>query len=293
MTPARPDEEPRVSQQPDSYGPDPEPRAAPPRAPAFHERRLRALPVIVGLNALVFLAWLVAGEGSQLWSTLAVNFMVSTIRLQHGLWWTLLTAAFSHQELWHFLLNMVVLWSFGSVLERLLGSRMFLVFYLVSAVFSSASHCLVSSFLLGDDRISALGASGAVSAVLIAFSLAFPRHKILLFGIVPIPALVGAALFVAIDLWGLFAQTRGAALPIGHGAHLGGALCGAVLWALLLRGRRRSVTSRPREVALSVDEVAAFDRIRAKLDSEGPQALTPKERAFLQQLRDRALGDDR
>jgi membrane associated rhomboid family serine protease len=292
MTPARPDEEPRVSQQPDSYGPDPEPRAAPPRAPAFHERRLRALPVIVGLNALVFLAWLAAGEGSQLWSTLAVNFMVSTIRLQHGLWWTLLTAAFSHQELWHFLLNMVVLWSFGSVLERLLGSRMFLVFYLVSAVFSSASHCLVSSFLLGDDRISALGASGAVSAVLIAFSLAFPRHKILLFGIVPIPALVGAALFVAIDLWGLFAQTRGAALPIGHGAHLGGALCGAVLWALLLRGRRRSATSRPREVALSVDEVVAFDRIRAKLNSEGPQALTPKERAFLQQLRDRALGDD-
>ena len=278
-----------MDQQPAPIQPDPGRRDLPPRAPASHVRRLRALPVIVGLNAVVFLAWLVAARGSELWSLLAVNFMVSTDRLVHGLWWTLLTAAFSHQELWHFLLNMVVLWSFGTVLERLLGSRLFVVFFLVSAIVSSASHCLVSSLLLHDDRIAALGASGAVSAVLIAFSLAFPRNKILLFGIVPIPAIAGAALFVAIDLWGLFAQTRGAALPIGHGAHLGGALCGAVLWAALLRGRLRSAASRSREVSLSPAEVEAFDRIRAKLNTEGPQALTPKERAFLQELRERAL----
>jgi len=282
-----------VDQNPAAFGPDPSAPAAPPRAPASLSRRLRALPVIVGLNAVVFVAWLAAARGSELWSLLAVNFMVSTNRLEHGLWWTLITAAFSHQELWHFLLNMVVLWSFGSVLERLLGSRLFTVFYLVSAVVSSASHCLVSSFLLGDDRIAALGASGAVSAVLIAFALAFPRNKILLFGIVPIPALVGAALFVAIDLWGLFAQTRGAALPIGHGAHLGGALCGAVLWALLLRGRLRRPTSRPRQVPLSYDEVEVFERIRAKLNVEGPEALTPKERAFLEELRHRAIADER
>lgn len=273
--------------------PDPGPHDLPPRAPASRLRRLRALPVIVGLNALVFLAWLVAARGSELWSLLAVNFMVSTNRLEHGLWWTLLTAAFSHQELWHFLLNMVVLWSFGTVLERLLGSRLFVMFFLVSAIVSSASHCLVSSLLLHDDRIAALGASGAVSAVLIAFSLSFPRNKILLFGFVPIPAIVGAALFVAIDLWGLLAQTRGAALPIGHGAHLGGALCGAVLWAALLRGRLRSAASRSREVSLSPAEVETFDRIRAKLNTEGPQALTPKERAFLQELRERALAGGR
>lgn len=282
-----------MDQRPAPIQPGPGPRDLPPRAPASHLRRPRALPVIVGLNAVVFLAWLVAARGSELWSLLAVNFMVSTNRLEHGLWWTLLTAAFSHQELWHFLLNMVVLWSFGTVLERLLGSRLFVVFFLVSAIVSSASHCLVSSLLLHDDRIAALGASGAVSAVLIAFSLSFPRNKILLFGFVPIPALVGAALFVAIDLWGLLAQTRGAALPIGHGAHLGGALCGAVLWAALLRGRLRSAASRSREVSLSPAEVEAFDRIRAKLNTEGPQALTPKERAFLQELRERALAGGR
>jgi membrane associated rhomboid family serine protease len=279
-----------VNQHPESLTPEqatPRPR---PRNPSWLRRPLRVLPVIVAINVVVFLAWLVAAHGSDLWSFLATNFLVSTTRLQHGLWWTLLTAAFSHQELWHILLNMIVLWSFGSVLERLLGPRLFLAFYLLSAVVSSASHCLVSSYLLHDDRLAALGASGAVSAVLIAFALAFPRQKILLFGVVPIPALVGAALFVAIDLWGLTAQTRGSGLPIGHGAHLGGALCGVLFWAFYLRGRIRPALSRPAEVALTQEEAEAFDRIRAKLDADGPQALTPKERAFLQQLRDRALG---
>lgn len=270
---------------------EPAPTAAPPRrGPSWLQRRLRVLPVILAINGVVFAAWLVAVRGSDLWSFLATNFLVSTNRLQHGLWWTLLTAAFSHQELWHFLLNMIVLWSFGSVLERLLGARRFLAFYLVSAVVSSASHCLVSSWLLGDDRLAALGASGAVSAVLIAFALSFPKHKILLFGIIPIPALVGAALFVALDVWGLSAQTRGSALPIGHGAHLGGALCGVVYWAIALRGKLRPAASRPGQITLTAEEAETFQRIRAKLDAEGPQALTPKEHAFLQEIRDRSLG---
>jgi membrane associated rhomboid family serine protease len=263
-------------------------------APPWTARKLRVLPVIVGLNAVVFLLWLVAVHGSDLWAFLATNFLVSTHRLAQGLWWTLITAAFSHQQLWHLALNMVVLWSFGSVLERILGWRDFAIFYLIAAVFSSASHCFVSSVLIGNDRLAALGASGAVSGVLIAFALLFPRHKILLFGIVPIPALVGALLFVALDLWGLTAQTRGAALPIGHGAHLGGALCGALYWAFFLRGRFFSggapaPGSRP-AVELSAEDAEEFHRIRAKLDAHGPESLNPKELDFLRKIRERALG---
>lgn len=256
-------------------------------------RKLRALPVIVGINVVVFLVWLVAVHGSELWAFMATNFLVSTHRLEQGMWWTLVTAAFSHQELWHLALNMIVLWSFGSVLERLVGIRVFTVFYLVAAVVSSASHCFVSSFLMHNDQLSALGASGAVSGVLIAFALLFPRNKILLFGVIPIPALIGALLFVGLDLWGLTAQTRGAALPIGHGAHLGGALCGFVFWATYLRGRfpgpQGHGSGGPGSVALTSEEAAEFNRIRAKLEFGGPDSLTPKELAFIQGLRDRAL----
>ena len=272
--------------------------ATTPARPHWTRRRLVALPVIVGINVVVFLAWQMAAHGGELWAMLARNFLVSSHRLEQGMWWTLLTAAFSHMELWHLALNMIVLWSFGNILERMLGIRVFVAFYLVAAVFSSASHCLVSSLLLGDDRIAALGASGAVSAVLLAFALLFPRHKILLFAVIPVPALAGALFFVALDLWGLMAQGRGAGLPIGHGAHLGGALCGAVFYFTYLKDRfpRMPPASASRQqptLELSREEAAEFDRLREKLNREGPEALTPKERAFMLDLRERALGERR
>ena len=57
----------------------------------------------------------------------------------------------------------------------------------------------------------------------------------LLLGIIPMPALVGVAVFVGLDIIGLIAQTEGSGLPIGHGAHLGGALTGALYYLLVIR----------------------------------------------------------
>jgi len=245
---------------------------------------------------VVYLAWQVAVKGGDLWAFLATNFLVSTHRLEGGMLWTLVTAAFSHMELWHLALNMVVLWSFASILERMLGVRVFTTFYVTAAVIASGSHCLVSSLLLHNDRIAALGASGAVSGVLIAFALIFPRHKILLFAVIPVPALAGALLFVAIDVWGLFAQGRGGGLPIGHGAHLGGALSGALFYFTYLRDRFPRVPPQPARrpnstVELTQEEATEFDRLRTKLSHGGPEVLTPKEKAFMLEIRDRALGD--
>jgi len=257
--------------------------------------RTPAVSVIIGINVLVFLAWQAASVLPNLENFMVVNFLVSTSRLTHGYVWTLLTAAFSHNELWHLAINMFVLWSFGTLLERLWGTRTFVLFYLAAAVFSSLSHCLVSSVLLGDNNIAALGASGAISGLLLAYALYFPHHKILLFGIIPIPALAGVLGFVGIDLWGLVAQSRGGGLPIGHGAHLGGALAGAVMYFFWLR-RTRPVPSAPAQgspaagmAGLTPEEAREFERIRIKVEALGPQALTPKEQDFLNRLRDRVL----
>ncbi len=271
--------------------------ASAPSSRHWSQRPLRVVPALLGINILVFLAWQVAAPGSALWILLARNFLVSTTRLDAGMWWTVFTAAFSHMELWHLALNMVVLWSFGSVLERLWGVRVFIAFYLAAIVVSSLSHCLLSSLLMGDDRIAALGASGAVTGLLMAFALQFPRHRILLFAIIPIPALVGVLGFVALDVWGLVAQSRGGGMRIGHGAHLGGALAGAVFYLTYLRHRfpKMPPPAPPRQghptIELTAEEAAEFDRLRAKLAQEGPSALTPKEQDFLRRLRARALGD--
>lgn len=265
-------------------------------------RRPVIVPTIVALNALVFVAWQLAQrpvrsgtlpEASSWLSRFMVeNFMISWLHLQEGHWWTLLTSEFSHVDTWHIMINMFVLWGFGGILERLWGRRLFTGFYLVAAVVASGVHALVSAFLIGDSAIPAVGASGAISGLLIAYALSFPKQKILLFGIIPVPALVAAGLFVGLDLWGLAAQARGGGLPIGHGAHLGGAVCGLVLWLAVLKPRfGRIELSAPRRPVVSLDpeEAAAVERIRRTMARDGLEGLTPKERALLERLRERAL----
>ena len=265
-----------------------------PRPPRRRMPRTPAVSVIIGINVLVFLAWQAASVIPRLEDFMVINFLVSTSRLLHGYVWTLVTAAFSHNELWHLAINMFVLWSFGTVLEQLWGTRVFVLFYLAAAVMASVSHCAVSSFLMGRDDILALGASGAVSGLLLAYALHFPRHRILLFGIVPVPALAGVLAFVGLDLWGLIAQGRGGGLPIGHGAHLGGALAGALIYFLYLRATFPTpAVPQPRSggrgASLTPDEAREFERIRIKIETTGPHTLTPKEQAFLDRLRERVL----
>jgi membrane associated rhomboid family serine protease len=258
-------------------------------------RRTPAVSIIIGLNVLVFFAWQSTSLVPGLFEFMTENFLVSTSHIVHWRIWTLVTAAFSHSELWHLALNMFVLWSFGTVLESLWGTRVFVLFYLAAAVVASVSHCAVSSFIMGRDDILALGASGAVSGLLLAYALHFPKHRILIFGIVPVPALAGVLAFIGLDLWGLIAQGRGGGLPIGHGAHLGGAFAGALIYFLYLREMfpiRSAPQPRPvtGAAALTPDEAREFERIRIKIETTGPHTLTPKEQAFLDHLRERVMG---
>jgi membrane associated rhomboid family serine protease len=266
--------------------------APPPARP--RRRSTPAVSIIIGLNVLVFLAWQAATQSRDLFAFMSENFLVSTAHILHLHVWTLVTAAFSHNELWHLAINMFVLWSFGTVLEHLWGTRVFVFVYLAAAIVASVSHCTVSSFLMGKDGIPALGASGAVSGLLLAYALTFPRHRILIFGIVPVPALAGVLAFVGLDVWGLIAQGRGGGLPIGHGAHLGGAFAGALIYFLYLRETfpipNARATPRPRGAAsLTADEAREFERIRIKIETTGPHTLTPKEQAFLDRLRERVM----
>lgn len=263
--------------------------------PEWMHRRLRVVPAIVAINIVVFLAWQASRWIPALENFMVTNFLVSWVRLEHGYVWTLLTAAFSHSEVWHIAINMVVLWSFGSVLERLLGWRVFLAFYLSSALVSSVAHCVVS-WSMGRASVPALGASGAVAALLLTYALLFPHARLLVFGIVPVPALAGALVFVGLDVWGLLAQGQGGGLPIGHGAHLGGALCGFLFWLFALRGRFgpsvREDRSEEGNLQLSPEEAQRFDRIRQTLSVEGPEGLTQDETEFLRSIRERVLKDN-
>lgn len=189
------------------------------------------VPLIIAINVIIFIVWSFL-DGSMF---MEQNFLVSWTSLLEGRYWVLVTSVFSHNMFWHLLMNMFVLNSFGPIVEKTIGLSRFIKFYFAAGIISSLAHALVSAWILGQPELSALGASGSISGIVILFSLLYPEQKILIFGIIPMPAMLGAILFVGIDIWGLVVQAGGSGLPIGHGAHLGGALAGALYYLFYLR----------------------------------------------------------
>ncbi len=190
-------------------------------------RQLSAVHLMVAINVLVFIAWQFAAR-RFMWE----QFTVSWYGVSHGKIWTLLTATFSHIDFWHFLINMLVFISFAPVLEARWGKKRFLYFYIGSLLFSSM--CMISLPSIFDLRdVPCLGASGGVLAVSTAFAIYHPRSIVLIWGILPAPAWLIAAVLTFFDLKGLLAQFQGMETGVGHGAHLGGILfAGLVLWFL-------------------------------------------------------------
>lgn len=203
----------------------------------LRQKRTPILTFLLAINFAVYLCWfyyLIERD----FGFMERHFTVSWQGLMAGRWHTLLTSAISHSLFFHLFLNMFVLKSFGGLMERVLGSAQFLLFYVAAGMFSSLSHCLASAFLIGNPALMAVGASGSISGIILLFALMFPRERIYFFGLIPIPALFGALAFIGLDIWGLVAQAKGGSLPIGHGAHLGGAMYGILYFFLHIRSRR-------------------------------------------------------
>jgi len=209
--------------------------------PTFLQTAMQMAPVVtvtIGINLVVFLLWQLAPGSRGVAEVMVGNFLTSWDLLISGRAWTILTSAYSHMDLMHLLVNMFMLWSFGIGLERVWGRQRFLTLYLVCAVAGSLAHCVTVAWLLDMPGRGALGASGAVCGVVMASALQFPKSRVLVFGILPAPALAFVLVMVGFDIWGLINQTRGHVVGIGHAAHLGGGLAGALIFRAYTRPRR-------------------------------------------------------
>ena len=143
----------------------------------------------------------------------------------------LLTHGFIHADWSHLLFNMITLFFFGRLAERvvvgLAGPATFVLFY-VSAIVVA----ILPSYLRhrDDPRYRSLGASGAVSAVLFASILLDPW--MLIFIPIPVPAILYGIGYVGWSWW----ADRNSADGVNHNAHLSGAIYG-VLFMLLMEPR--------------------------------------------------------
>jgi len=146
--------------------------------------------------------------------------------------WQLLTHMFLHGSISHLAFNMLALWSFGRVLEKVWGVQRFLVFYLVCGLGAAVISQLVDHFFLGPISVYShtVGASGAIYGLLVAFAMMFPNFKIMLIFLpVPIAAKHFVPVLLLIDLTAGFTGFSIFGQNIAHFAHLGGALVGFVM----------------------------------------------------------------
>jgi len=195
---------------------------------------------LILINVIMFFATLINEDVMIRWFAL---FYPSSPYF-HG--WQFITHMFMHGGFWHILFNMYTLYVFGSVLERMIGEKKFLIFYFVCGLGAAALHTGVE-FLQAHSYLAAIadgsqaaaqsyhalkltptvGASGAIYGVLIGYAMLFPDSKLtLIFPPVTLSAKVWVLIFAGIELLTGVTGTIGG---VAHFAHLGGMLIGFLL----------------------------------------------------------------
>jgi membrane associated rhomboid family serine protease len=142
---------------------------------------------------------------------------------------TLLTSMFMHGGWMHLLGNMLYLWIFGNNVEDVMGHARFVVFYVACGVLAALSHAVTDP----TSTVPMVGASGAISGVLGAYILLFPRAHVMVF--MPGIGIMRVAAGVVLGLWFVMQLLSGGMSIGGPGggvaffAHIGGFVAGMVL----------------------------------------------------------------
>lgn len=156
---------------------------------------------------------------------------------EHKQWWRFLSHALLHSDWMHLLINMYVLYSFSNIVEDTYfslfsyrGLLYFVLLYVGGVLFSTVFDY---SKQRSNPYYNAVGASGAVSAVVFSSILIFPGGSIFLFPIpFPIPSWVFGILYIVYSAY----MGKKAKDNIGHNAHLWGAIYGIIFTAVTIPG---------------------------------------------------------
>eukprot|EP00696_Hemimastix_kukwesjijk_P002679 gnl/Hemi2/13292_TR4560_c0_g1_i1.p1 gnl/Hemi2/13292_TR4560_c0_g1~~gnl/Hemi2/13292_TR4560_c0_g1_i1.p1 ORF type:complete len:328 (-),score=51.16 gnl/Hemi2/13292_TR4560_c0_g1_i1:99-1082(-) len=201
----------------------------------------RIIGWIIFANLVVFAMW----QSMQDQGFMYRHFTASERNLRSGRIWTLITSAFSHRDARHLIFNMITLFFFGRSLIIALGPQLFYRLYFGAALTASVSHIVYSNYIMprihgrakrrGQFDFPCLGASGAILGMNAVYACMFPRHTIMLYMVVPVPAVVLIGGLAAYDL---YLASRGRMDGSSHAGHIAGGLFGVAYYILKLRGMR-------------------------------------------------------
>ncbi len=249
----------------------------------------------IGINIIVFLVvnigslFLVKGLGNELISqylAFQADFAQWPLRF-----YTLVTYAFLHKDLFHILFNLLWLYWMGNLFLDFLKPRQFQVVYWGGAIIGALAFALIFNLSpqLNASGASLIGASAAVMAIFSAVATLVPNYSIrlLLFGDVRLKYLL--LVYVLIDIVG---TSTGSGNIGGNLAHLGGALFGFVYIKLLQSGtdlssflvktpKMKVVRNEPQKKKTEIINQEEIDAILDKISKTGYEKLTAKEKQTL------------
>ncbi len=270
----------------------------PPTRPHLAARMMVTNLVI--LNVAIYLIDTFLGGDHWLRETLSLS---SNDLAKPWLWWKFLTYGFAHTSpgFDHIFWNMLGLWIFGRDVEMIYGRREFLRIYAGAIVLGSLVWSLRYLFVgLPEVEYVLLGASGAVTAVVLLFVFHYPKRTILLMFVLPVPAWVVGVLIIGGNLWALGSgESLAGRQSVAYDVHLAGAAFAVLYfrvgwnlgnfltglprmlsWWKRYRAQSRMRIHEPDQDDSDVDEEG--DRLLVKVHREGEASLTAKERRILE-----------
>ncbi|MBM4429101.1 MAG: rhomboid family intramembrane serine protease [Chloroflexi bacterium] len=198
---------------------------------------------LIGVNVAIFVYELLL-PGQDALNYFARNWGLvpaQLVQLQPRAILTVFTSMFLHGGLFHLGSNMLYLWIFGDNIESALGWFRFIVFYLLCGIGAALGQVLVDT----RSMIPMIGASGAISGILGAYLILYPRAEVetLVFigyfvRLVRMPALIVLGLWILLQLAsGLLSLGIQATGGVAFFAHIGGFFTGVLLIGLFRRRR--------------------------------------------------------
>ncbi|MCC6579665.1 MAG: rhomboid family intramembrane serine protease [Phycisphaeraceae bacterium] len=233
-----------------------------------------------------------AGIGPQ--SPLAaLGHFSLALGIMHGQVWRLVTFQFLHAGPWHLFFNMLSLYFFGPMIEQYLGSRRYLLFYLLCGIGGAVAYplLLVTGVLFNSPWTPLVGASAGIFGILLAAAKVAPNARVmLLFPPIPMQLRTMAWIMVGVAAYMVLLNGDNAG---GEAAHLGGAVAGYILirrlrWLNVADlGRSAGFVDRWKQRQKQAQQQqrhnldAEVDRILDKVRRHGLQSLTSREKKTL------------
>ena len=169
-------------------------------------------------------------------------------------WFTLLTSMFMHGSWMHLIGNMWFMWVFGNNVEDSMGHIRFVIFYLLCGLLASLAHILTDP----GSVIPTVGASGAISGIMGAYLVLYPRVRvqtlfflIVFIRVIPLPAWVLLVQWIVLQVFSGVSTYGAEGGGVAFWAHIGGFVAGVVLIKLFQRPQlvnaKRNHVQLPRE----------------------------------------------